>query len=128
MKGKVILRYPVILFQCAILNQLFKQPVIRKCRIILLSFFRWIVKNFPLRTIENIACPVTPLQNSSAVGCAMTSGRLTSTFSIVSPCICGSTTLLTVSISGNSGIIITSTLRSGGCRTCVPRTHCALSC
>lgn len=44
------------------------------------------------------------------------------------PCICGSTTLLIVSISGNSGIIITSTLRSGGCRTCVHRTHCALSC
>ena len=57
-------------------------------------FFRLIIKNFPLRAVEEITCPVTALQNSLAPGYATASGRLTVIFSIVSPCICGSITFL----------------------------------
>ena len=55
--------------------------------------------------------PVTALQNSSAAGCAITSGRRTVAFSMASPVICGSITCLIVSISGNSGILCTAFFR-----------------
>ena len=91
-----------------------RPPVIRRCRTIRSLFSKWMIRNFPCRAIWETVCPVSRLQNSSASGYAATSGRLTATFVIIRPWICGSITLLIVSTSGNSGIF-SSVLSVFGC-------------
>ena len=81
-----------------------RQPVMRRCIVILSPLSNSNRKNFPRRIKAAMCCPVTPSINCSGVGAAMTCALCICTPVIVFLSKCGSSTRRTVSTSGNSGI------------------------